>query len=883
MSEPLLPPRIRQLFRLPADTAARVANDVDEELAFHLEMRAKELEAAGLSPIEAAAEARRQFGDTADVERHALDVFAPVQRRARTRDIALGWLHDLRIATRQFRRAPLFSAIAVMTLALGIGANTAMFSVIHHLLLAPLPYVDGGRMTELRMATGMLNMQPDGATFGAWRARARSFDDITFANGSQHVLDDGAEESRVSAAEIAANYFSFLGVHPAIGRAFTADDGRVGAAPVAIIGYSLWRQRYAGSKDAVGQRIRVDSVTRTIVGVASPRLGVPFDDGSDPVVWMPATESAADTYFTIGKLRNGVSTAVAAAELASISATVDHSAYKGPKMTEARVLRPQDLLGDKYQRALLLLFGAVSAVLMIACANVAHLLLARAWGRQREFAIRGALGAGRARLARLMLCESVVLAVAGGIVGLLVAKGALALIVAYRPIQYEGLDHVRLEPAVLGWTLGISLLSAILFGFGPALFAGGRRASDLLKSGTRVSGLSGGARRARGGMIVVEVALSVALLVVAGLLVRSYDALLHVPLGFDPQNLSALRVSVPASVPAPARSALLADMLAGVRRIPGINDATFGGVPLETGMLMGDIEPEGGRPANVSPIRLTGLYAVQAGYFKLVGIPLRGSTFGGDTTGRTPGPTSELVISESLARRLWPNGDAVGSRMRLNPRSDWMTVVGVAADLSYPGRTGEPYDFQVYEPALTRFTTTEIVFRQRVPLEALVPAIRKTVGAVYPGATIVGDVRTADGDLREILAAPRFAMTLLGVFALIALSLSAIGLYGVISYAVGQRTHEIGVRVALGARPRDVRRLVARESGTLVGIGLLVGLCAAVAASRATQSYLFGVAPFDVVTYTAVSVLLGAVALLACYAPVRRALRVDPIVALAAD
>jgi predicted permease len=890
MTGPLLPPRVRKLFRLPIETRADVSRDVDEELAFHIEMRAREFENAGLAAEVALSEARRRFGDVKDVRSHALAVSEQPRRHARLRESLLSWLHDVRIAMRQFRSAPMFSCIAVLTLALGIGANTAMFSVIHHLLLAPLPYADGDRMTQLNVAMGKLSTMPDRATIEAWRGRARSFDDFMIVRTGDHLVDDGVDELRMPGAAIEANYFSFLGRRPAAGRAFTAEDMRPGSAPVSIIGYAFWRQRYGGSLAALGQHIVVDSVSRTIVGIAGPRLGIPFDDRDAPAIWIPIVaakqraDGATDQFQVVGKLRVGVSTVAAAAELSSIVRSMRPPPVIGIlRVSSANVMRPQDLLSEKYRRALVLLFAAVSAVLMIACANVAHLLLARAWGRQREFAIRGALGASRARLARQMLCESVVLAIAGGVLGLLVAFGALRLMISLRPIGFDGLSGVRVEPAVVGWTLGVSLLSAIAFGFGPAFFAGARRNSDLLKAGTRVANVSGGARRARGSMIIVEVALSVALLVVAGLLLRSYEALLHVPLGFDPRNLSAVRVNVPSSTPKADRPAIFADVLAAIRAIPGIRGASIGGLPLQTAMLMGDLEPQGGRPAGVPPVRLTGLRVVQANFFMLAGIQLRGNTFSGDTTGRTPPPTDEIVISQGLARRLWPNGGVIGGRLRLNARSDWKTVVGIAGNLAVPGRTGDPYDFQVYEPAPTTFTSSVIVFRQSRPLESLAPAIRRAVAAASHGAGTVMEIRTSDADLHDILAGPRFATALLGTFSVVALLLSAIGLYGVISYAVGQRTHEIGVRVALGAQPRDVIRLVARESGILVTVGLIVGLAVAVTAARGIQSYLFDVAPLDVATYASVSLLLAGVALLACSEPARRAMGVDPIVALGAD
>ncbi|MEO6876836.1 MAG: FtsX-like permease family protein, partial [Gemmatimonadaceae bacterium] len=450
-------------------------------------------------------------------------------------------------------------------------------------------------------------------------------------------------------------------------------------------------------------------------------------------------------------------------------------------------------------------------------------------------------------------------------------------------IGFAGLDTVHLEPAVLAWTMSISILSAALFGFGPALFASTGRSGELLKAGTRVANASSGARWARGAMIVVEVALSVALLVVAGLLLRTYDSLHRVPLGFDPRNLNGVRVSVPKSLPAAGRPTVFADILAVIRAIPGIHGATIGGMPLEMPMLMGDLEPEGGRPAGVSPILIAGLHMVQPNFFDIAGVTLRGTSFTGDAAARMPGASAEIIVSEALARRLWPRGNAIGSRMRLNPSQAWTTVVGVAGNLAVPGRRGDNYDFQVYQPVRTTFTTSMIVFRASKPLDTLMPSIRHAVAATFQGAAIVGNVDTSDGELRDILAGPRFAMALLGAFAVVALVLCAVGLYGVISYAVGQRTHEIGVRVALGAQPRDVVRLVARESGILVGAGLIIGLGVAVVASRAVRSFLFGVGPVDATTYALVSVLLAVVALAACAAPARRAMRVDPIVALAAD
>jgi putative ABC transport system permease protein len=871
------------------DTDADVAKDVDAELAFHLEMRAQELCAEGLGVNEALAEARRRFGDADDVRRHALVVSAMPRRRWKLREWSHGWLHDWHFAVRQLRRAPLFSTIAILTLALGIGANSAMFSVIHRLLLEPLPFADGNRMVALDLtdANGVIGQAPDRAVVDAWRARAHSFDDMTVTHSDEYVVADGLHETRERGIAVAPNLFSFLGIHPAVGRTFTTDDARDGAEPVVIIGYSFWQQRYADSLDVLGQRLRVDSVFRTVVGVAPARFSMPFLSGASPVVWTPLPVAAsangdrrAERLQTMGKLRVGVTVEQARAELTTITASITDT--KRAFASRARVMRAQDFLGGSYRRALVLLFGAVCMVLLIACANVAHLLLARAWNRQREFVVRRALGAGRARVARQLFCESMVLGVFGGALGLGFAWIGLHVILALRPVELENLSTVNVESTVLVWTLAISLLSSVLFGCGPALFASARQPGDMLQAGNRVANVSTNSRHVRGGLIVGEVALSVVLLVVAGLLLRTYTALQRVPLGFDPHNLVGIRLQLPTTMPKEMRAGLFSDALERLRRLPGIEGASVGGLPPDNGINLSGVETEGRSPDETSDIRVTGLAMVLPGYFQVAGIRLRGDGFHDDSTGREAGSRDEVIVNETLARKLWPDGNALGSRLRLGARGEWMTVVGVANDLATPGARGDRYDFQLYLPARPLFPSTTIVLRTRASLDAAVPSIRAAVAATSAELTI-GDVTTSDAQLRGLLAAPRFAMTLLGAFAFVALTLSAIGLYGVISYSVGQRTHEIGVRVALGAQPRDVARLVVGEGGVLVLLGLAAGIAGAALASRSIRAYLFGVAAGDLATYVVVTLLLGCVALAACFYPMRRAMHVDPVVALRAE
>ncbi len=884
MTNRRLPPGVRRLFRLPWRTASRLANDADEELRFHIDMRAAELAASGLSAEEAVTEAWRRFGDDADVRRHAASISAGSRARQRVGNAAAELTQDLRFAGRQIRRAPMFAIVAVMTLALGIGANSAIFSVIHHLLLAPLPYADGNRMVELlqTVGDGRIMLQPDGELIDGWRARTRTLESIVASREADYEVVIAGHSDQLAGAAISPGMYRFLGVRPAHGREFNDADARPGAPAAVMIGYALWQQQFAGAADVLGKLITVDSLPRVIVGVAPPGFVLPFSDELGRAIWTPLATNASGQLSAFGKLRRGVTAEQASKELAAIAASLPSAA--GSKNMSAKAMRAQDYLGTSYRSALLLLFGAVGVVLLIACANVANLLLVRGWSRQREFAIRTALGAGRARVARQVLAESLVLSVSGAVVGLALAWGALHIFVKLRPDALDKLDGVRIEPAVLLWTTALAVATGLLFGAGPAMFASVGGLGDRLKAGARAVAGGAAARRVRGGMIVGEIALSVMLLVSAGLLVRSFRAMQQTDVGFDPHGLAEIYLGVNATMPKEQRIAVFADFLARLRATPGIDDAVEAGdLPPRSGVSSQAFELEGRSTSETAHVGTIGFFMVQPGFFRVARIHLRGHTFSGDSSGRATGPGDEVIVSEQLARRLWPAGNALGSRMRSSANAPWVTVVGVAQNLRVPGRTGDRYDLQIYYPMrMIGFPAQGFAYRSALESSALAATLRQIVQSTSSQLRIVR-TSTSETELQANLAGPRFAMAMLTVFALAALVLSTVGLYSVIAYTVSQRTREIGVRVALGAQPRDVARLVFRQGTMLAVMGIIIGVGLAAAAGRAIRGYLVAVGPGDPLTYVGVALLLGVVALCASYVPARRAMRVDPAVALGAD
>ena len=883
-----LPPRIRRLFRLPGNRY-RMLREMDDEMWTHLAMRIDHLRARGMSETDAEAEALRRFGDPGEFRSYAERRVARKARWMRVTDWAAEWAQDARFAVRQFGKSRAFTAIAVLTLALGIGANTAIFSVVRRLLLDPLPFPNGHRIVFPMQDDGRGSVRSiDGPLFEAWKERTRSVDEMAWAwDVTFGVRQDGTVE-HVPNGGMTANYLQTLGVRPALGRGFTDDEAKAKDPTVAMISYGRWQREFGGRADAIGSTLAFEGKKYTIVGVTPSGLFIPYSSKPTPEIWLPGTLSGG--CCLIASLRPGVSAEAASQELQRIAQDVP---ARGRAPTDLRVMRPLDFLDDRATRSVEVLFVAVGALLLIACANVANLLLARAWTRRREFAVRTALGAGRGRLARQVLTESVLLALAGGAVGVAVAWQTLRIIIALRPPTLTQLDGVRIEPAVLLWSLGLSIATGILFGCLPAIFAGARKAGDVLRNESRTGSAGVASRRVRSGLIVLEIATSFVLLVGAGLLVRTFVELQRMPLGFEPRGMA--NVTVITGPHNRGREAIVSQAIVErLRAVPGVTDVVIGTMP---GLGFGGpgLEAEPDATGQTMKTSTAGINFVSPDYFRVARIALLEGRLPDSATAFAPGASmfgfsTEVLVNRTVARRLWPNGNAVGSRLRaddgpmppgVNRDRPWSTVVGVVDDTRVPGARGDFRTLNVYTLMPPNMSNIPYLVRTAGAAEDAMLALEKAVKA-DPTILFYGS-KAGEAYLRESLAPTRFAMALLVAFAVLALVLAAVGLYGVIAYGVAQRTREIGVRVALGADARAVTNLVVGAGLRLAIVGVAIGTVGAVAGTRVLESMLYGVSPADPPTFIAITALVAVIALAASYIPARRAVRIDPTEALRAD
>ena len=731
---------------------------------------------------------------------------------------------------------------------------------------------------------GNLYVTPTPKLVEAWRKRVRSLEAIATFGWKDVVVAGRDEPEEMKAGTMSAEVMPLLGVKAVVGRSILREDTKPGAPKIVVLGHGLWQRRFAGARDVVGQVMTINGASHTIVGVMPRDFAVPFMDGGVRQLWLPLEDDPdAHGAQALAKMRPNVDRDVVNRELTDV---VQALGAESPEYKEwkALALRPQDYLGSGTRDTLLILLGAVAMVLLIACANVANLLLARASTREREFAIRAALGAGRWRIIRQLLTESTLLAGAGGALGLVVAYKGLDAIVALRPDRLAELDDVRLSPVVLLVSLGLTMVTGILFGLAPAMFAAAREIGHALKSATRSASGHVGARRFRSVLVIAEVSLSVLLLVGAGLLVRTMVKMQRADIGFESAGLMSARFELPeARYPkGDTRRVAFDQLMQRIRAIPGVTEATWAmGVPPKTGMTFGNLEIEGKTFKDNERVSAMWSQFPTSDYFRVIHLPVvAGRPFGKDTSGK------EIMINEAMARKYWPSAAAaVGRRMRLNEKAPWATIVGVARDVTVPrtGRkTGGSMDFQLYFPFAGEFESATLIFRTSGTIPELARRLVREAMAVDPNIR-VRDVASAESMLAAELAGPRFNMSLLVVFAGLALVLATVGLYGVIAYSVSQRTREMGIRLALGAGQPAVLRLVMSQGARLTVVGLVAGLAGAAALTRVMASMLYGVSPLDPATFVLVGVVLALVAVVASYFPARRATRVDPVVALRAE
>jgi putative ABC transport system permease protein len=851
--------------------------DLREELAFHHEQLTNHFQRQGLSPDAARITARRELGNETYMREEARGVWLSAGLDAGVQDCRYAW--------RSLRRSPGFTAVVVLTLALGIGANTAIFSVVHHLILAPLPYPDGNRIVRLEMVPAGdpdvgLGVPPH--LLRQWEVRAHTLEDFAAVGDRRYVLGGDAAHDTVAGASITPSFPRLLRVRATAGRDFTPDEARVGTPPVMMIGYGLWQTRYGGARDVLGKTLRVNGVPRVIVGVAPIHMGIPMSGEPPPEIWLPmSTDSAGGGTAVFARLRSGSAPEAAARELQSMMTEPADTGFR------ARVMRARDLVGENVKHAIEMLFAATGGLLLIACANIASLLLMRGWSRQREVVIRRALGASRLRLARHALTESLLLAIIGGGLGLVLAWGGLHTIIGLGGEQLSDLDRVHIDRTVLLWTTIIAMASGMLFGITPALFSGDESIGDRLRAGVRSAVGSSAARRLRGGMIIAEVALSFVFLVAAGLLIRSFVALERPSIGYDRAGLVAVRVRF-AHEPARAdREFIEQSLVRALRATPGVSQATLGGFPgalLEMNVGGGPFATEGPGGVQTTDLPFCEMEFVGPEYFRVVPVPLlQGRGF--DARGGADA-SRKLIVNRSLARRFWPGGNALGAKLRVGDGT-WLTVVGVAGDLHVPGfGTGDLFNLQMYRPtSAPHGLVNTVVLRmgKGASPAALAPMLKVAVENAGISATL-RSVDPAESTFdRLVLARPRLALVLFGFFATIALAVSAVGLYAIVAYAVEQRTREIGVRVALGAEPVAVARLILGANVRLVIVGGLIGVLGAYATTRTLTTFLYGMSPTDPFAFGGAALLLGTVALFASFIPVRRALRIDPMDALRAE
>ena len=863
--------------------------DVDDEFRFHLETEIEDLVARGMSPATARAEALRRFGHVDAYRQYCRSADARrLGRQRRTENISV-LIQDLRFAARSLRRQPAFAAIAVLTIGLGIGATAGIFSVVNGVLLKPLPYPEPDRLVTLWETLKDDRIAVSYQDYLDWRRRQRGFEDVAVYNAFQafNMTGRGTAE-RVRGALVSGNLFRVLGARAELGRLITESDDRPDAPRVAVLSDGFFQTRFGGNRSIIGNPLTLDGGTYTVIGVLPPEVRIPGRDVVLPIELFAHTGAYTrenhPSLIGLGRLKPSVSLERARADLQRVSAELRVEFPKGSAGIGSDGEPLMDMVVGHIKPALRMLVIAAGLVLLVACVNVANLMLARAATRERELAVRMALGASRGRAVRQVLTESVALALAGGLLGVTIAYLGVKFIVSLKPTSLPRLSDVAVDRNVLLFATVVSAVTGVLFGLAPALRAGRSRSVAALRGSDR-SASAMPRQRVRAMLTVAEVALAVVLLADASLLIRSFAALAAVDLGFDPAHVVVSLVQLPEARYATAEQsrASFDQLLEKVRAIPGVESAAVGtDQPLGSNWQTG-VSFEGLPAFAPGQSPLLNAAVVDPSYFETLRIPvLAGRALSSDDRA---GQTPVVVISESVAKKYFPGANPIGRRMKQGQAADtngWRTIVGVVKDTRTDGLTeGSRGNF--YMPrAQEEMRRGLLVVRSALPVAQLTVSLRAALADVDKDVPLAL-TQTMDAAVDELLEQPKFSMSLLAIFAVVALALASVGIYGVVSYGVTQRTREIGVRMAIGAERRSVIRLVLGEALTMAMIGVAIGIALALLSAKAIAAMLYGVGPRDPAVLVGVSAFLLVVALAAALAPALRAARIDPMRAIRMD
>jgi putative ABC transport system permease protein len=861
---------LRSLFR-----KERVDRELDEELNGFLEMAAEEKIKQGMSRKDALRAVR--------LERGSLDISKEIVRSAGWESFVETCWQDLRYGLRMLRKSPGFTAIAGLTLALGIGANTAIFSVINSVLLSPLPYPEPQQLIAMKQNDSLQNVIDI-------QRQTRTLSQGGGVNIEAMDYTGGTEPEQILAAYVDAGLLETLGVPPMLGRIITRDEDVSGGPRNMVVSYHFWQNFLSSDPHALGKKIPLSGNNYSVIGVMPAGFALPREHADVFVsLWVAYPEAAPyrGVHFmrTYWRLKPGTTLSQAQADMSTIDRRLAEQ-YPDNERDRKTLLVPlhQWLTGD-VRPALLVLFGAVGLVLLIACANFAGLLMARAIARQQEFVIRASLGAGRSRLIRQTLTESGILAITGGAAGLLLAKWGTGFLVSVRPAALERFSGIQMDAHLFLFVFGISLLTGSVFGLMPAWSAARADAAESLKEGARGSTAGPFSRVLRQLLVTAEFALALILLVGAGLLIKGFSRLRAVNPGFNPTNVITMHLQLPATRYAeiPSQTEFRRQVLARLNSLPGVDAAMVTDIPLGGNYVGHSFVIDGRPPVPMGAEPETQTLSVMGDYFRVMQITIRaGRSF---TAIDREGQPLVAVVNEEMVREFFPHENPLGARIDWSRREgphQWMTIIGVAQDVKHSG-LNQPVDPAVYAPfpqsdeAWRRWMTLAI--RTPGASAALIEDVKKQVWSV-DSQIPVSEVHSMEDLVGVSLAQQRFNTLLLGLFAALALFLAAVGIYGMMAYSVGQRMHEIGIYIALGAQRRDVLRLVLGDGAKLAFFGIAIGIAGAIALTRVMTSLLFEVKPTDPETFAVVAILLAIVALAACYVPTRRAMRVDPVVAL---